>query len=196
MLSRTFKLPPVGIIEKSKHRLSNPKLFLPVFTGNHSGYTVRLSIKIPQGYAFSDDVITYDDYIQLVKYGRLKYRLKEEIFEVSQLDSKDAKLSGGKAGISAGWSKGQVVTASFLNEKDVKILLNLTSLTSKDLTKSELQTVSRLASVLKRSAFITDDDGDFMYFKDYYRGTLPMFSITSIAMADTFTFNHLKPIIL
>lgn len=196
MLSRTFNLPPVGIIKKHKHQLSNPKLFLPVFTGKNSGYTVQLSIKIPQGYSFLDDITTYDDYARLVKIGRWNNRLKEEVFEVSQLDSKDAKMSGGKAGISMGWSKGQVVTASFLNEKDIKTLLNLTSLTSKDLTKSELQTVSRFASVLKRSAFITDDDGEFMYFKDYYRGALPMFSILSIAKKDEFTFNHLKPIIL
>lgn len=193
MLSRTFNLPAVGFIEKHKHELVNPKIIVPVRTRKNKGYTVELTISIPEGYSFLDDITTYGEFLHNVKTYRRISRFTEEIYEVSQLEAKEARLAGGHAGIVNGWSKGQVMTVSFLNEKDMTILDKLQDLMLEKPNRETRKVMSRLASVLKRSAFITDDDGIYSYFRDYYRESLPMFNIVDIKRPlNTFHFNHFK----
>lgn len=194
MLSRTFNLPPVGIINKHKHELVNPKIIVPVKCDGNEGYTITLSITIPEGYSFLDDLATYDDFQRSVSIARKKLRVHEQVFEVSQLQPKDAKIYGGRAGVNVGggWSNGQIVTASFLSEKDVSVLKTMVNLIPENPERPVMRALSHLASALKRSAFLTDDDGEYMYFKEYYRDGLPMFILNSVGLGNKFKFNHLK----
>lgn len=195
MLTRTFSLNPATTITKQKHKLVNPVIYLPVTNGKiNSGTLVKLEIEIPEGYGFLDDVPTIGDFRDMVAAARKRFRIYEEIFEVSQLPTEKVKMKGGKGGVNTGNSNGQVVTASFLNSSDIKRISEMKNLIPTSMDLPTARTLSRLASTIKRCGFLSDDDEEVDTMCNYYRDTIPMFKIKSIQGCGTFTFTHLKQI--
>ncbi len=195
MLNRTFGLNPATKITKHKHQLANPVIYLPVTNGKiNSGTLLKIDIEIPEGYGFLDDTPTIGDFKDAVTAARRRFRIYEEIFEVSQLPTDKVKMKGGKGGVNTGNSNGQVVTASFLNKSDIRRISEMEDLIPASMDLPTAKTLSRLASTIKRCGFLSDDDETVDTMREYYRDTLPMFKIKNIQDCGTFTFTHLKQI--
>ena len=197
MLCKTFDVPPMNGGCGHYCKLLNPRIVFGVACGPlcKNGTVVELKIEIPKKYTFEmdDSDPTVADFKSYVLSMRRTYGIRDNAYEVSHIDT--PKINRGSYTNSfAKYSYGQIIVASFLQRKDIDILIGLDTLLPVKPNKQTAQALSNLYSVLCRAALLIDDRGSVVQYHNYFTSTSPLFTITAVSYLAEYSFKHMRPL--